>query len=49
METVRRTEERYKLTNLDEFERKRVDGKTVITRNGSNERISGMWIKLSSD
>jgi hypothetical protein len=49
LEAVRRTEEGYKITNLDEFERKRVDGKTLITRKGSIERISGMAVELSSD
>ena len=38
-----------KVTNLDQFERKKVDGKVLITRKGSNERISGMLVKLSSD
>ena len=49
LEAVRRTEEGYKITNLDQFERKKVDGKTLITRKSSNERISGMAVKLSSD
>lgn len=49
LEAVRRTEESFKITNLAEFERKKVDGKTLITRKGSNERISGMLVKLSSD
>jgi len=49
LEAVRRTEEGYKITNLDQFERKKVDGKTLITRKGSNERISGMRVQLSSD
>jgi hypothetical protein len=49
LEAVRRTEEGYRITNLDEFERKRVDGKVVITRKGSNERISGALVRLSSD
>ncbi len=49
LEAVRRTEEGFKITNLDQFERKKVDGKTLITRKGSNERISGMLVKLSSD
>jgi hypothetical protein len=49
LEAVRRTEEGYMITNLHEFERKKVDGKTLITRKGSNERISGMLVKLSSD
>lgn len=48
-EAVQRTEEGYRITNLDAFERKKVDGKTVITRKGSDERISGMSVKLSSD
>ena len=38
-----------KITNLDQFERKKVDGKTLITRKGSKERISGMTVKLSTD
>ena len=49
LEAVRRTEEGYRITNLDQFERKKVDGKTLITRRGSSERISGMAVKLSSD
>jgi hypothetical protein len=49
LEAVRRTEEGYKIMNHHEFERKKVDGKTLITRTGSNERISGMLVKLSSD
>jgi hypothetical protein len=49
LEAVRRTEDGYRITNLDQFERKKVDGKTLITRKASNERISGMEVKLSSD
>lgn len=49
LEAVRRTEEGYRITNLDQFERKKVDGKVLITRKGSNERISGMLVKLSTD
>lgn len=49
LEAVRRTEEGYTITNLGQFERKKVEGKTLITRKGSNERISGMDVKLSSD
>lgn len=49
LEAVRRTEEGYTITNLDQFERKKVDGKTLITRKGSNARISGSEVKLSSD
>ena len=32
-----------------QFERKQVNGKTLITRKGSNERISGLEVKLSTD
>ena len=49
LEAVRRTEEGYRITNLDQFARKQGDGKTIITRKSSNERISGMAVKLSSD
>ncbi len=49
LEAVRRLEEGYRITNLEQFERKKVDGKTLITRKGSNERISGMDVKLSTD
>jgi predicted sulfurtransferase len=33
----------------DQCERKQVDGKVLITRKGSNERIRGNYVKLSSD
>ena len=49
LEAVRRTEDGFKITNLDQFERKKVEGMTLITRKGSNNRISGMDVKLSSD
>lgn len=49
LEAVKRIEAGGKIANLKEFERKRVDGKVVITRKGSNERISGTEVKLSSD
>lgn len=49
LEAVRRNEDGFKITNLDQFERKKVDGKTLITRKGSNERINGLAVKLSSD
>ncbi len=49
LEAVRRVEEGYRITNLDRFERKNVDGQTLITRKGSNERISGMDVQLSTD
>ena len=48
-EAVRRTEEGYTITNLDQFERKQVNGQTLITRKDSNERISGLAVRLSSD
>lgn len=48
-EAVARYESGVKITNLEQFERKKVDGKVLITRKGSNERISGMLVKLSSD
>jgi hypothetical protein len=49
LEAVRRTEDGYRITNLEQFERKKIDGNTVITRKGSNTRIYGMDVKLSSD
>lgn len=48
-EAVARFEAGVKITNLDQFERKQVEGKTLITRIGTNERISGMLVKLSTD
>ena len=48
-EAVRRTEDSYTITNLDQLERKKVDGKVLITRKGANERISGKDVRLSSD
>ena len=48
-EAVARFDSGVKITNLDQFERKKVDGKVLITRRGSNERISGMLVKLSTD
>jgi len=49
LEAVRRVEEGYTITNLDQFERKKVDGKVLITRKGRDQRISGKEVKLSSD
>jgi hypothetical protein len=49
LEAVARFDSAVRVTNLDEFERKKVDGKTLITRKGSNERISGKDVKLSTD
>jgi hypothetical protein len=48
-EAVARYDAGVKITNLDQFERKQVDGKTLITRAGSKERISGSEVKLSTD
>lgn len=49
LEAVRRTEEGFRITNLDQFERKKVADKILITLKGSDERISGMLVKLSGD
>jgi hypothetical protein len=49
LEAVLRHDSQVKITNLDLFERKKVDGKVLITRKGSNERISGTEVKLSTD
>jgi hypothetical protein len=49
LEAVVRLDAGVKVTNLDLFERKKVDGKTLITRKGSNERINGNEVKLSTD
>lgn len=48
-EAVARFDAGVKITNLDQFERKKVDGKVLITRKESNERISGTLVKLSTD
>lgn len=48
-EAVARYDFGVKINNLDQFERKKVDGKVLITRKGSNERISGTLIELSTD
>jgi hypothetical protein len=49
LEAVRRADEGYRVTNLDEFERKTVGGKVVIVRKGTDARISGRDVRLSSD
>ena len=49
LEAVRRTEEGYRITNLDRFERKQVDGRTLVTRKGMPTRISGKEVTLSAD
>ena len=48
-EAVARFDAGVKITNLNQFERKKVDGKILITLKGSNERVSGMLVKLSTD
>ena len=48
-EAVGRYDAGVKIINLDRFERKKVDGKVLITRKGTNERISGTRVKLSTD
>jgi len=49
LEAVRRTEDGYQISNLDHFERKRVDGNTLVTHKGENQRINGLDVQLSSD
>jgi hypothetical protein len=49
LEAARRSEESCRLINLDPFERKQVDGKTLVPRPDSNGRLGGMETKLSSD
>lgn len=48
-EAVLRFDQGVKITNLDQLERKKVNGQTLITRKGSNDRISGSEVKLSTD
>lgn len=48
-EAVARYDAGIQILNLDQFERKQVAGKTLITRKGSDERICGMQVKLSTD
>ncbi len=48
-EAVARYDTGVKITNLDQFERRKVNSKVLITRKGSNERISGMLVNLSTD
>lgn len=48
-EAVARHDAGVKILNLEAFERKTVEGKVLITRKGSNERISGTLVKLSTD
>ena len=48
-EAVARFDAGVRITNLEQLERKQVEGKTLITRKGSNERINGLEVKLSTD
>ena len=48
-EAVARFDAGVRITNLDQFERKKVAGKVLITRKDTDERISGMLVKLSTD
>ena len=48
-EAVARFDAGVKIVNLNEFERKTVNGKVLITRKGETARISGKEIKLSTD
>lgn len=48
-EAVARYDSGVKVANLDQLERKVVDGKTIIARRGTNERIKGDDVKLSTD
>jgi hypothetical protein len=49
LEAVHRTEDGYRIINLEDFERKKVAGQTLIVRKGGKQRISGMEVRLSSD
>lgn len=48
-EALARWESGYTIVNLADLERKQVAGKTLITAKGSDERINGLSVKLSSD
>jgi hypothetical protein len=48
-EAVARYDAGITITNLNDLERKKIDGKVVITRKSSNQRISGADVKLSTD
>ena len=38
-----------KITYHDRFERKNMDAKALVSGKGSNDRISGLLVKLSTD
>ena len=48
-EAIRLWDEGVTIINLEQFERRKEEGKTLFTRKGSNERISGMAVKLSTN
>jgi TolB protein len=48
-EALARFDSGYQITNLDQFERKKVAGKTLITYKGTDQRIDGKSVTLSSD
>ena len=48
-EAVARYDAGVTISNLEQFERKQFNGKTLITRKGRDERISGLEVKLSTD
>ena len=49
LEAVSRWDNGIRVTNLEQFDRKRFNGKVVITRRDAETRISGMEVTLSSD
>ncbi|MCY2953571.1 MAG: hypothetical protein NTU53_16570 [Planctomycetota bacterium] len=49
LEAVARHDAGVTVTNLQDLERKRIDGKVVITRKGTIQRIVGADVKLSTD
>jgi hypothetical protein len=49
LEAVARYDGGVTITNLDQLERKKVDGKVVICLKGTDQRIKGSDVKLSTD
>lgn len=47
--TVVRLDTGVKVTHLHQFDRKEVDGKVLILRDGDNERFSRIEVKLNTD
>jgi hypothetical protein len=48
-EAVARYDAGVTILNLEQFERRQIDGKILIARKGGRERISGSEVKLSTD